>query len=85
MKGTLKNGFDYEIDPKVFESMELLDAITEAEEDGLNLSRIIRMLFGKEQRKALYDHLKSIGESPDIETVTDIVAEIMGATQEGKN
>lgn len=85
INGKLNCGFEYEIDESVFEDMEFLDALTEITEDGMNLSRILRMLFGKEQRAKLYAHLKSIGVKPTIEVIGDIVYEIMTSTEESKN
>ena len=85
INGKLNCDFEYEIDESVFDDMEFLDALTEITEDGMNLSRVVRMLFGKEQRKKLYNHLKSKGIKPTIEVIGDIVYEIMTSSEESKN
>lgn len=59
MKGTTKSGFAYEIDDAATDDMELFEAICEVDGGSMNaIPRVLTMLLGQEQKKALYDHLR---------------------------
>lgn len=62
--GTISNGFHYEFDETRADDMRFVDLIVEAtgEESGEfeklhATSKMLDMLLGKEQKKALYDHI----------------------------
>lgn len=87
MKVTTKSGFSCEIDPSTLDNMELVDALAEMQGDGdaLSVSRVVRMVLGDKNRKALYDHLRKYGRVP-VGDVTQEVIEIFGALgNPGKN
>ena len=76
--GELANGFKYEIDEAIFDDMNFLDALAEADEgDPLAASRVCKILLGKEQRKALYKQLENEGGRVPIEAAFECVKEIM--------
>ena len=53
-KGTLENGFAYEVDENVLDDMRLVDAIAEAEgENPLKVSKVMTMVLGDEQKERL--------------------------------
>lgn len=80
MKGTTKSGFRYEIQDNVFDNMELVDTIAEAtEDDPVAVSRLVKMTLGVEQRKKLYDHLRTEDGHVPIEKVFEAVGEIFAA------
>lgn len=86
-EGKLKNGFEYQIDETTFDDMRFLDALAEADEgDPLATSRVCAMLLGKEQRKQLYDMLKTDdGRVPIVEAI-ECIKEIMESLgDDGKN
>ena len=84
--GTLKNGFGYEIDDTVFHSMRFVDALAAAGAgDIAKFSEVIKMLFGEEQREALYCHIEGCGEEPTIEMMDAIITEIGDNIPQGKN
>lgn len=86
MHGKTASGFEYEIDPKALDNMELVDAIVEADESPLAVSRVVKLLLGDKQRKALYDHLRTEDGNVPILAVSNAVAEIFRASgQEVKN
>lgn len=58
MKITTGTGLKLEIDPAVFDDMELIDTLSELEDNPLVLSKLIKMLFGEEGKRALYDHCR---------------------------
>lgn len=84
-KGKLKCGFEYEIDEEVLDNMELLDAIADADENPINMSKVVRMLLGDEQRKKLYDWLRTEKGNVPIVAVSNAVVEIFASKQGAKN
>ena len=80
IKGKTSGGFEFEIDGSVLDDMEFVDALAETVNDNpLAFSNVCVMLFGKEQRKRLYDFLH-------ITAVSDCIREVMDAIGDaGKN
>lgn len=86
IQGKTKTGFEYQIDEKVLDNMELLDAIVEADSNPLAISKVTKMLLGDDQRKKLYDHLRTESGNVPILSVSEAVAEIFrNSGQLGKN
>lgn len=86
LKGKIASGFEFEIDEKALDNMELVDAIAEADENPVAISRVIKLLLGAKQRKALYDHLRAENGNVPIKSVSAAVAEIFNCCgQRGKN
>lgn len=84
--GKLKSGFEYEVAEEVRDNMELLDAIVEAEENPLAVSKVVKLLLGEDQRRKLYDHLRTEKGNVPILAVSNAVAEIFqGSSQAVKN
>ncbi len=86
MTGETKSGFHFELDDDVMENMELLDALSELGETSGAASRVVVRLLGKQQRKALYDHIRDengiVRPAKVMEEISDIF-EALG--QAGKN
>lgn len=76
IRGKLKSGFEYEVAKEVLNNMELLDAIVDADENPLAVSKIVKLLLGEDQRRKLYDHLRTDKGNVPIMAVSDAVAEI---------
>ena len=86
IKGTLSSGFQYEIAEETLDNMELLDAIVDADDNTLGITKVVRLLLGDEQRRKLYDHLRTEKGNVPVAAVSDAVAEIFrGSGQEAKN
>ena len=85
IKGKTSSGFAFEIEEHVLDSMELLDAIVEADENPAALSKVVKMILPKDQQKALYEHLRTEHGNIPIMAVAQEVAEIFSYTPEGKN
>ena len=85
--GKLKNGFEYEVDDKILDDMEMVDALAEAQSTNpLAISTVIQKLLGDDQKKVLYDLVRRKDGTVPIEAVTNSVVEIfeqMGVS--GKN
>ena len=86
LKGKIESGFEFEIDEKVLDNMELVDAIAEADTNPLAVSRVIRLLLGDQQRQKLYGHLRTADGNVPIQAVSGALVEIFqNAGPGGKN
>lgn len=84
-KGTLKNGFEYEVDVDKFESMRFMDVMCEIENNPFAFSKAIKMIFGTEQRDRLYDYLDEKGLSSTAQDFDGFIEEIYENHKEIKN
>lgn len=86
-KGTLENGFTYEVDENVLDDMRLVDAITEAEgENPLKVSKVMTMVLGDEQKERLYKSLENETGRVPVKVAMDALMEIFNSLGEaGKN
>lgn len=85
--GTTRNGFAFSIDEAVMDDMELVDALAEVtDNNAMAISKVCVKIFGKEQRKALYDSLRTEeGRVPLVE-VNEAIADVLNAFGDaGKN
>lgn len=83
---TTKSGFCLEIEEERLNNMELLDALADLDEgNGAALSTVLRLLLTREQKKALYDRLRTPGGTVPIEAVAETLREIFEASQPAKN
>ncbi len=86
VKGTTKSGFAFELEPDILDDMELLDQVAECDANPAALSRVIKMVLGEEQRKALYDHLRDERGKVPVNAVGEAITDIFYAIgQHGKN
>ena len=86
-KGTLENGFVYEVDENVLDDMRLVDAIAEAEgENPLKVSKVVTMVLGDEQKERLYKSLENENGRVPVKVAMDALMEIFNRLgEEGKN
>lgn len=55
-----KSGFECEIDEKALDDAELLDLLVDIDDgDVMQFPRVVKKLLGNENKKALYDHLRT--------------------------
>lgn len=85
--GKTSNGFEFEIDEDVFDDMELIDYLADLEDDNItSLSRITAKMFGKEQRKKMYDFVRSENGRVSPTVISEMITEVFTAFGEkGKN
>lgn len=83
--GKTKSGFEFNLDETRLDNMEFIDALAEAEENGLAFSKVVKLMFDEDQRKALYDHLRTEDGRVPLEAVVNTVTEIMTTSAELKN
>lgn len=86
-KGKTESGFKYEIDEKVLDDMELIDAMAASQgEDPTQISTVVYKIFGADQRKRLYDHLRTEDGRVPVTDVANIITEIIESIgDDGKN
>lgn len=86
MTGKTKSGFEFTLEDDVLEDMELLDAMAEIGETSAGVSKTVIKLLGKQQRKALYDHLRDDKGKVRPEKVANELIDIFEALgKAGKN
>lgn len=86
IKGKTSSGFEFEIDSMVMDDMELVDALADTMNDNpLSFSIVCTKLFGNEQKKRLYNHLRKDGRVP-LEAISNEIADVFKAMgEDGKN
>ena len=83
---TLESGLELSIDEGIMDDMELLDALCEVNEDNAYaVSKVCEKVFGKEEKKKLYDHLRKNGRVKTTEVVGAIVEVFGKMGEQGKN
>lgn len=86
LKGKTKSGFAFEIQDERLNNMELLDALAELDAgDSTRISRVLKMLFSSEKKRALYEHLRTPVGTVPIEAVVAELEEIFASGQQAKN
>lgn len=84
VKGKTKTGFEFEIDSAVID-MELLDDLSEMQENPAITGRVLNRLLGKEQKKALYDHIRDESGHVPIESAAAELIDLFAGLENGKN
>ncbi len=85
IEGKTSTGFEFSIDEKLLNNMELVDAIAEVDENPVAVSKVMDLLFGI-QKKQLYDHLRTEDGRVPVEAVINEIMEIFEASgKAGKN
>lgn len=59
LKGRTSSGFYYKIRYSRLNDFELLDIMSEVDDNPLLLPKVVTKLLGKEQKKRLYAHLRT--------------------------
>lgn len=85
MKGKTSTGFEFDIEDERLDDMELVDIMTEIDENPLLMPKLCKMLLGEEQKKRLYDHLRSEDGRVPIEATTNAIQEIFNSPGDLKN
>lgn len=88
VEGTTKSGFKFSVDPEAVKDMEFLELVGEAEANPTRLGKMYECLLGKEQKKALYDHVRNKNGRvliDDIKNESDEIFEAINNSEETKN
>ena len=83
MKGTTSSGFVFELPDDVMNDMELFEDLRDMDRgDATAMVSVVQRLMG-DQKKALYDHLRTESGRVPIDKVTDEILEIFAALKNG--
>ncbi len=88
VEGTTKSGFKFSVDPEAVKDMEFLELVGEAEANPTRLGKMYECMLGKEQKKALYDHVRNKNGRvliDDIKNESDEIFEAINNSEETKN
>ena len=85
MKGKTSTGFEFDIEDERLDDMELVNIMAEIDENPLLMPKLCKMLLGEEQKKRLYDHLRSEDGRVPIEATTNAIQEIFNSPGDLKN
>lgn len=76
MKITTESGLKLDIDENIFDDMELIDALAELKENPIAISTVVKMMFGAEGKKQLYEHCRNEKGRVETARVNDEIADI---------
>lgn len=64
-QGKTNSGFEFEVDENAINDMEIIDAFVEIQDGNpAAYNTVVKKLFTPEQKKALYDHVRTDGRVP---------------------
>lgn len=86
ISGVTKNGFAFEITDEREDNMELIDALADIDDGNLlAVSKVLTLLLGPEQKKKMYDFVRTEDGIVSAQTVSEMIVEILAAKKETKN
>lgn len=87
ISGTTKSGFAFSLPEDAIDNMELVDALADSmDDDPLAVSRVARLLLGKETHRQLYGHLRTQSGRVPVAALVAELKEIFDAFgKQGKN
>ncbi len=86
ISGVTKNGFVFEITDERTDNMELIDALADLDDGNpLAVSKVLTLLLGPEQKKKMYDFVRTEDGIVSAQTVSEMIVEILAAKKETKN
>ena len=85
IKGKTESGFEYEISKARLENYELIEALSEVDENPLLLPKVVNLLLGKDQAIKLKDHLRDSDGLVSSEKLSNEIMEIFQNQSETKN
>lgn len=85
IEGKTTTGFEYKIEVKRLNDMELLEVFAELDTNPVALPRALEMLFGTAGKKALYDHVRTKSGEVPIDSIEKELSEILSSVDLLKN
>ena len=83
VKGKTKTGFEYKVDKNMLNDAEFLESFCAIRKgDNTEIFALIGKMLGKDQKKALYDHVRTEDGQVPLDALTDEVVEIFAALGE---
>ena len=86
-EGVTKTGFHFSLEDDAMDDMELVEELANMQENDLiAITRVVTMVFGQDQKKALYDHLRAREGRVKVSTVMDAIKDAFAVFgEQGKN
>ena len=86
ISGVTENGFAFEITDERADNMELIDALADINDGNLlAVSKVLTLLLGPEQKKKMYDFVRTEDGIVSAQTVSEMIVEILATKKETKN
>lgn len=85
ISGETKSGFKFKISKARLDNYELIESLSEVDENPLLLPKTVNLLLGKEQTVKLKDHLRDNEGFVPTDKLTDEIMEIFQSQSETKN
>lgn len=85
INGETKTGFKFEIDPDIVRDMEFIEIVAEAQGNMLKTPVMVTALLGADQRKRLYDHVRTEAGRVLYEDIDREVTEILDIVNSHKD
>ena len=85
LKGTTKSGFRYEITTERLKNFELLEILSEVDENPLLLPKVLNLLLGERQSKNLKNYLRDEEGLVSTDKIRETIEDIFAAQNKIKN
>ena len=85
LKGTTKSGFRYEITTERLKNFELLEILSEVDENPLLLPKVLNLLLGERQSKNLKNYLRDEEGFVSTDKIRETLEDIFAAQNKIKN
>jgi len=83
--GKTDSGFAYKIKEENLDNYELLEALGEVEDNPLVISKVVKLLLGKEQTEKMKDHVRSKYGIVSAEKMSEELKNIFESVEKAKN
>ena len=85
LKGTTKSGFRYEITDERLNNFELVEILSEVDENPLLLPKMLNLLLGERQSKNLKNYLRDEEGLVSTDKIRETIEDIFAAQNKIKN
>ncbi|WP_208422197.1 hypothetical protein [Latilactobacillus fragifolii] len=85
LEGKTKSGFKFAVSQERAENYELLEALSDLEDNTMALPRVIKLLLGDDGAKRLKDHVRTKDGMVPPKAMTEEIRQIMQSKNETKN
>lgn len=85
LKGTTKSGFRYEITAERLNNFELVEILSEVDENPLLLPKVLNLLLGERQSKNLKNYLRDEEGLVSTDKIRETIEDIFAAQNKIKN
>nr|DAR03464.1 MAG TPA: hypothetical protein [Caudoviricetes sp.] len=85
LKGTTKSGFRYEIKDERLNNFELVEILSEVDENPLLLPKMLNLLLGERQSKNLKNYLRDEEGFVSTDKIRETIEDIFAAQNKIKN